>query len=685
MQPTGRTNASELNDSQARVRLDSWKEIAAYLKRDERTVRRWEKSEGLPVHRLLHQKRGTVYAYASELDCWRNNRRHALDTGHFLVRIGSDGKEASAVAAAVVTIALRLGRKIALPVTVAVLVLGLSAVISVRRQVPTLKVGRYVRITNDAQDKSGNLSDGIPSPIVTDGTRLYFVEPKAAAALSGLVQVSAAGGDTLSIPTPFQNVRLTDISPDRTHVLVGNIEGPTAVEVPFYSVPTAGGSAERLGSFLAHDASWSPTELSLAYATGDNLYVARSDASAAKRLVSGLGAVWWPRWSPEGTRLRFTVTQPETQENAIWEIGADGSHLRELSRDWNLPGDKCCGSWTPDGKYFVFQISEWDLTTIWAFHEDHPLFGRARPVQLTSGPIWASAPVTSADGKKVFFIGSQPRTEPIRYDREKNRFISFLPGISVDGMDFTRDGKWIAYAQYPEGNLWRARGDGSERVQLTSGTLYVFRPRWSPDGANIVFFGRYPHHPWKLYLLSAKGGSPTQLIPGDANEGDPTWSSDGRRVAFGRLPWMPSALEKPLLYILDVSSKQVALLAGSEGLFSPRWSPSGRYIVALSADSNKLLLYDFQTGKWRQLAQGSLGNPEWSHDNAYVYAVDIQATTIVRIRISDGRFEPVVSLNTERIAFTVLGPWTGLAPDDSVLTARDLSTQEIYSVELKSQ
>src|SRR5712692_10922486 len=58
-------------------RLDSWKEIAAYLKRDERTVRRWEK-EGLPVRRHHHQKQATVYAYKSEIDAWWNNGRQSL-------------------------------------------------------------------------------------------------------------------------------------------------------------------------------------------------------------------------------------------------------------------------------------------------------------------------------------------------------------------------------------------------------------------------------------------------------------------------------------------------------------------------------------------------------------------------------------------------------------------------------
>ena len=59
--------------------LDSWKEIAGYLNRDVATVRRWEKREGLPVHRHLHEKAGSVSAYASELDAWAKGRRQPVD------------------------------------------------------------------------------------------------------------------------------------------------------------------------------------------------------------------------------------------------------------------------------------------------------------------------------------------------------------------------------------------------------------------------------------------------------------------------------------------------------------------------------------------------------------------------------------------------------------------------------
>src|SRR4029077_4756742 len=66
-------------------RLESWKEIAAYLGRDITTVRRWEKREGLPVHRLHHSRLGTVYAYTSELDAWRRERAPGPAIGEMAV------------------------------------------------------------------------------------------------------------------------------------------------------------------------------------------------------------------------------------------------------------------------------------------------------------------------------------------------------------------------------------------------------------------------------------------------------------------------------------------------------------------------------------------------------------------------------------------------------------------------
>jgi TolB-like protein/Flp pilus assembly protein TadD len=71
--------APEHSDQPPEVPLDSWKEIASYVKRDVSTVQRWENREGMPVHRHVHHKRGSVYAYGSELDAWLQSRRLRLE------------------------------------------------------------------------------------------------------------------------------------------------------------------------------------------------------------------------------------------------------------------------------------------------------------------------------------------------------------------------------------------------------------------------------------------------------------------------------------------------------------------------------------------------------------------------------------------------------------------------------
>src|SRR5260370_34748974 len=95
-------------------RLESWKEIAAYLGRDVTTVRRWEKREGLPVHRLHHSKLGSVYAYTKERDAWRGERaptdaRDAPDARQGAEAVRSGARARTAVVLAALVLALGAG------------------------------------------------------------------------------------------------------------------------------------------------------------------------------------------------------------------------------------------------------------------------------------------------------------------------------------------------------------------------------------------------------------------------------------------------------------------------------------------------------------------------------------------------------------------------------------------------
>src|SRR5262249_60879401 len=129
----------------------------------------------------------------------------------------------------------------------------------------------------------------------------------------------------------------------------------------------------------------------------------------------------------------------------------------------------CCGSWTPDGRYYVFQALRNGGSDIWILPDRSSLFRKKQnqPLQLTTGPLFFSAPVPSKDGKKLFVIGAQPRAELVRYDSTSREFVPYLGGISAVGIDFSHHGKRGAYLNYPYRSLCRCKLYGSGRLPPT--------------------------------------------------------------------------------------------------------------------------------------------------------------------------------------------------------------------------
>ena len=244
----------------------------------------------------------------------------------------------------------------------------------------------------------------------------------------------------------------------------------------------------------------------------------------------------------------------------------------------------------------------------------------------------------------------------------------------------------MVYVAHPEGTLWRGNIDGSARTQLTFAPMQVHMPRWSPDGKQIAFIASLPGRPWNLYLLPASGGTPQQLKRDDHNQGDPTWTPDGNSIVFAGMPWFDySVAPGSNIYILNLGTGKVTAVPGSEGLFSPRCSPDGRYIAALSSDSTKLMLYDFGMKTWSPLAVSRFGYENWSRDSKYLYAEDYsdKIDDMVRIHVLDGKLERLFSLKDIPRGFDPWDFWVGLTPDGSILLMRDRSTQEIYSLEVR--
>ena len=529
-------------------------------------------------------------------------------------------------------------------------------------------------ITSDSLAKNATM--------LTDGARIYFGEISAERFV--LSQVSTSGGEVAAVSTPLLNVNPIDISPDHSHLLVGSFVG-TEPEAQLWMVPLPAGSPRRLADITAHDGTFSPDGRQVLFANGASLFLAKSDGSEPRKLLTMRGFLFYPRFSPDGARIRFTELDLQQNASSLWEAKADGTGLRAVLSGWPNQGAESNGQWTPGGAYFLFTHAEGTATNIWALPEGHSFFHRnsSTPVQLTTGPLAFDHALPSQDGHKVFVTGLQARGELVRYDPASKQFLPFLSGISVDQVDFSPDGQWVAYVTIPEGTLWRSRVDGSERLQLTNAPMFAMLPRWSPDGKQIVFSAGQYGKPWKIFLVSAQGGATQELLSENLSEMDPTWSPDGKRIAFGRLAYA----ENKDIEILDLQTHQISVLPGSQANFSPRWSPDGRFLVAVAGDSRKLSLFDFQTQKWTDWVTQTtaLGFPCWSRDGKYLYfdSTYSNSQSYVRIKVGETKSESVLSLKDLRRYFGSVGAWSGLTPDGTPIFVRDISTQEIYALDVQ--
>jgi len=530
------------------------------------------------------------------------------------------------------------------------------------------QASNYTQLTHDGEAKflAG-----------TDGSRLYLgVGPYN---LFNFAQMPVSGGDPVRIPMTSPHMYPLGLSPDGTELLEVDYPG-NAVEYPgpLWRIPILNGPQRRIGTIMAIDASWSPDGSKLAYSNRGDLFLANPNGAGSQKLGSVPGLIYGPQFSPDGRRLRFTF-RDITNNGALslWEVTVEGNHLHALLPGWHHPATESDGKWTPDGKYFVFQSQG----QIWALPNLEGWFGRTdgKPIQLTSSPLALASPLPSKDGKKLFVVGRTHHGMLSRYDRNIGEFTPFLSGLSAEMTAFSKDGQWIAYVSFPEGTLWRSRIDGSERLRLSDPPIQVLNPRWSPDGKQIAFWGARTGEPDKIYTISTNGGPPEQLLPEDAlSHYEPNWAPDGNTLLFEQA--LPNGMRT--LEFLDLRTNRVTPVPGSDGYTSPRWSPDGRFIVAMTRNALKLVLFDSKTRKWSELFEGmAFGFPNWSRDGQYVYFVRFpEKAAVLRVRISDRKLEQLIDLKD----FTPTGFWTvwlGLDPDDSPLMVREAGTQDVYSLD----
>src|SRR5215469_15242095 len=281
----------------------------------------------------------------------------------------------------------RLRRKWRIPAVLGVTSLSIVGGLFAKwRETEIPKVIRYVQLTNDGKPKTRPVS--FINTLLTDGSRIYFAlgTPKG----WELAEVSATGGEAITVPLPVEGIIPEEISHDHSRLLfAGGGKGTELPGSPYWVMRLPGGPIERLGDLRARGANWSPDGKRIAYAQDRSLYIANSNGGDPRLLATFDASPFVPRWSPDGKVLRFYLFDVKRGSGALWEISVDGRNPHALFPKWSAGSETCCGLWTSDGRYFVFQATHENVTDLWVRREGEGFF-RSRPtepVQITFGPM----------------------------------------------------------------------------------------------------------------------------------------------------------------------------------------------------------------------------------------------------------------------------------------------------------
>jgi TolB protein len=289
----------------------------------------------------------------------------------------------------------------------------------------------------------------------------------------------------------------------------------------------------------------------IAYQDNGDITLANVDGSGEIVLASGPAFGFGPAWSHDGSRLAYWSAANWDKPATLVVVGADGGHPEELVRDVVAPSSRI--SWSPDGRRVAFSAQ---VGAAYRLMVAEP--GRSGAFPVGDASVQGKNPVWSPDGKTLAFIGG---------------------------------------STYRDIAIWLIGADGSDMRRLTkvNDTVELGEYDWSPDGKWLLFTaGSFSHH--DVWVAAADGSDEHTLAATDANEYAPSWSPDGRRIAYVSEIWDGSRASQPIdktvVVDADGSNPTIVGLDVNAGLWSPDgrrlviWSPDGRYLVGWKPDPN---------------------------------------------------------------------------------------------------
>ena len=573
--------------------------------------------------------------------------------------------------------ATRLGRWSAMAAIIALVLVGGFTV-------PTLLFPSAPRVSRIQQlTQSGRAEPW--GEIATDGSRLFYLEREGDHWRT--MQVAAIGGETQPFPVPFPNTVVFSVSPDRSQMLVAPFVQRTG-NLPLWIMPLVGGQPRRVGDLQVSAASFSSDGASLAFANSDGISVSDLQGGNSRTLAALPGVNTNVVWSPRGDILRFTHSDPSSWVPTLYEVGLNGRNLHAVFPNWSYGDGQCCGRWTPDGSYYIFQSWHGYENDLWAIKESQfPAFWiRPKPTLLTFGPLSFINPFPGPSGHVVYAHGAQWRFQVFTINPQNGQTKELLPGTEAQNAFFSPDKQWLLYTTFD--GMWRSRPDGTARLQLApnSGRELIFDPRWRPDSKFVLYYHRLPKGTTQMLLVPADGGPHRSLLDSDHAYERPDWSPDGKSILYSLIDdTPPTPVSDTGVYILNLDSGQKTKLPGSEQLSQARWSPDGRFVAALSPDGSALRLYDFSRKSWSTVAQGKLISvPVWSPDSQYLYFQDIlqPGEQLSRYRLSDSSIEPVFRFDALLKTVATRCAFIGFAPDGSLVVQVNGAGTNLYKLEL---
>jgi Tol biopolymer transport system component len=566
-------------------RLDSWKKIASYLKRDVSTVQRWERREAMPVHRHLHDKLGSVFAYRSELDRWWESRRTRL-TAEVAAEESAEAEATAHAAPSQRPPSAPAARwLVRLAATAIAVLLAIAAAVWFAAQSSyfwrnPLANARFIRLA----DVGGTQQAAV---ISRDGRTVAFVADRDG---QTDVFVSEVGsGSYLNLTHGLVGelvnpaVRTLGFSADSSLVSIWTRQhdGSQPGDVSIVAVPIGGGALRPYLSEAA-EFDWSRDGRLLVYHTtapGDPLFVRDTQApghGADRRIYVAPAGVHchFPVWSPDQAFIYFIRGVPPGDWD-IWRIRPSGEGLERITRH----SARVAFPVMLDDRTLLYLATDADGAGPWLYVLD---LRRRIPHRVSSGLETYTSLGASTDGSRLVATVANPRTSlwrmALREDGsaaapdtpvlllENGSAPRFAPGFLLFvSSRAERAGIW-AFTNGAAREVW-----GSPRARI-AGT-----PAVAPDGRRIAFIID-DEGSTRLCVIDATGANFKVLTDSLALRGNPAWAPDGQSV-------LAAAVRdgEPHLTRVYLNGDAPGSLV-SEYSVDPVWSPDGQFLVYSGAD-----------------------------------------------------------------------------------------------------